>query len=80
MTLSGDRLIISGGISAAEFERRRTRAQVFDHVRRLVQRMTPFAHRSILSASCATSYSALRPILQHFHDAGREFGFLAWRA
>ncbi len=77
MTLTGDRLIITGGISAAEFVRLQTRAQVFDYVRDLIRRMTPFAHRFVLSASCATPYSAPWPILQHFHDAWREFGILA---
>ena len=77
MSLCGDRMVITGGISAAEFERLRTYTQVFDYVRGLVQRMAPYAHRFILSASCATPYSAPWPILQHFHDAWREFGVLA---
>lgn len=76
MTLAGDRLIITGGISAAEFERLHTREQVFDYVRDLVRRMTPHAHRFVLSASCATPYTAPWPVLQHFHDAWREFGKL----
>ncbi len=76
MTLSGDRLIITGGISAVEFERLHTRAEVFEYVRGLVRRMTPFAHRFVLSASCATPYSAPWPMLQYFHDAWRELGDL----
>jgi hypothetical protein len=76
MKLSGDRLIISGGISAHEFERLHLRSEVFDYVRDLCARMRPYAHRYILSASCATPYTAPWPVLQHFRDAWREFGGL----
>ena len=76
MKLSGDRLIISGGISAHEFERLRSRSEVFAYVRDLCARMRPYAHRYILSASCATPYTAPWPMLQHFRDAWREFGGL----
>jgi hypothetical protein len=76
MMLSGDRLIISGGISAYEFERLHSRSQVFGYVRDLCARMRPYAHRYILSASCSTPYTAPWPVLQHFRDAWREFGEL----
>ncbi len=76
MALAGDRLIITGGISAFEFERLHTRAEVFEYVRRLFQRMKPHAHRLILSASCATPYTAPWPTLLHFRDAWREYGTL----
>ena len=76
MKLSGDRLIISGGISAYEFERLRSRSEVFAYVRDLCSRMRPYAHRYILSAGCATPYTAAWPVLQHFRDAWREFGGL----
>jgi len=74
MTLSGDRLILTGGISAHEFERLHSRAEVFGYVRGLCARMRPYAHRYILSASCTTPYTAPWPVLQHFRDAWREFG------
>lgn len=76
VTLSGERLIISGGISAHEFERLQSRPEVFAYVRELFARMRPYAHRFILSASCATPYTAPWSALQHFRDAWRELGGL----
>jgi len=73
MRLSGERLIITGGISAAEFGRLQTRAQVFDYTADLFRRMEPFANRFILSASCATPYNAPWNAILHFRDAWREF-------
>ncbi len=76
MTLAGDHLILTGGISASEFERLRSRAAVFDYVGSLCRRMQPFANRFILSASCATPYTASWPRLLDFRDAWREHGTL----
>ena len=73
MRLSGDRLIITGGISAQEFERLRTREQVFTYVRELSDRMRPFAHRFMLSASCNTPYTAPWQTLVWLRDAWREY-------
>lgn len=73
MQLGGDRLIVTGGITAQEFERLRTREQVFDHVKRLFERMKPFAHRFIFSASCNTPYTAPWQTILWFRDAWREF-------
>jgi len=72
MRLSGDRLIITGGISAQEFERLHTRAEVFAYVRELFARMRPYAHRFMLSASCNTPYTAPWQTIQWFRDAWRE--------
>jgi uroporphyrinogen decarboxylase len=72
MRLSGDRLIVTGGISAMEFDRLNSRQAVFDYVAGLVRRMTPYAHRFILSASCTTPYSASWEMLRHFRDAWSE--------
>jgi uroporphyrinogen decarboxylase len=76
MRLSGDRLILTGGISALEFERLKTREDVFAYVKDLFARMAPFAHRFVLSASCTTPYSAPWETLQHFRDAWRRYGGL----
>jgi uroporphyrinogen-III decarboxylase len=72
MQLSGDRLIITGGISAQEFERLRTRAEVSAYVRELLGRMRPYAHRFMLSASCNTPYTAPWQTLLWFRDAWRD--------
>lgn len=61
-----------GGISAVECERLRTRAEVFDYLSQLSERMRPFAHRFILSASWNTPYTAPWTTLLDFRDAWRE--------
>ena len=76
MQLSGDRLIITGGISALEFQRLASRADVFAYVKDLLGRMVPYAHRFVLSASCNTPYTAPWPTLLHFRDAWLEYGGL----
>ena len=76
MRLSGERMIITGGISAIEFERLKTREAVFAYVRELFARMGPLAHRFVLSASCATPFSAPWKTLVDFRDAWREYGRL----
>ncbi len=72
MRLSGGRFIITGGISAAEFQRLTSRAEVFAYVRDLFARMKPFAHRFILSASCNTPYTAPWERIVDFRDAWME--------
>jgi hypothetical protein len=72
--LSGDRLIITGGISAMETDRLRTRDEVYRYVEDLFRRMRPYAERFVLSASCATAYNAPWETLCHFRDAWRQFG------
>ena len=42
MRLSGDRMIVTGGISAIEFERLKTREAVFGYIRELFERMAPW--------------------------------------
>lgn len=71
--LSGDRLIITGGISAIEFERLATREEIFEYVRDLFERIRPFAHRFILSASCNTPYNASWQKILYFRDAWQEY-------
>jgi hypothetical protein len=69
MRLSGDRLIITGGISAMEYERLQTAAEVDRYVADLFRRIRPYAHRFVLAASCATPYNAPWPTLCYFRDA-----------
>ncbi len=76
MKLSGDRMILTGGISAKEFERLQTRQEVFAYVKELFTRLRPHANRFVLSASCNTPYTARWEMLVHFRDAWREYGSL----
>ncbi|HOM58877.1 MAG TPA: uroporphyrinogen decarboxylase family protein [Kiritimatiellia bacterium] len=73
MRLSGERMILTGGISAQEFERLRTREAVFAYVRELFGRMRPYAHRFMFSASCNTPYTAPWQTLLWFRAAWREY-------
>lgn len=74
MRLAGDRLILTGGISALETERFKTRDEVRRYVEDLFRRMAPYRHRFMLSASCNTSIRTPWPVLVWFRDAWREFG------
>jgi len=74
MRLSGDRLIVTGGISAMETERFTTRDEVRRYTEELFRRLEPYRHRFILSASCNTSTRTPWPVLEWFRDAWREFG------
>ncbi|MFA5810687.1 MAG: uroporphyrinogen decarboxylase family protein, partial [Thermoleophilia bacterium] len=74
MRLSGDRLIITGGISALEFERLQTRQDVFSYIQNLFKRIDPYSHRFVLSASCNTPFTAPWETLVHFRDAWLEYG------
>ena len=76
MRLAGDRLILTGGISAMETEHLHTREQVDHYVKDLFRRMEPYSHRFVLSASCATPYNALWATLQYFRDAWLRYGQL----
>jgi uroporphyrinogen-III decarboxylase len=71
MRLTGDRFLITGGISAAEFTRLTTREAVFDYLGGLLRRMRPFSHRFMLSASCNTPYDAPWARIVDFRDAWR---------
>ena len=73
LRLSGDRMIVTGGIGAQEFERLHTREQVFAYVKELFCRMQPYAHRFMLSASCNTPYTAPWQTIVWFRDAWREY-------
>jgi hypothetical protein len=74
MRLAGDRLIITGGISALETERFKTRDEVRRYLEDLFRRLAPYRHRFMLSASCNTSIRTPWPVLEWFRDAWRELG------
>ncbi len=74
MRLAGDRLIITGGISALETERFTTPDEVRRYVENLCRRLAPYRHRFMLSASCNTSIRTPWPVITWFREAWREFG------
>jgi hypothetical protein len=74
MRLAGDRLIISGGISAMETERFTTADEVRRYVETLLTCLRPYRHRFMLSASCNTSIRTSWRAIEWFRDAWREFG------
>ncbi len=74
MRLSGDRLIITGGISAAETERFRSFRETRDYLARLVDSLRPHRHRFMLSASCNTSTRTPWEVIRWFRDAWCELG------
>lgn len=74
MRLSGDRLIITGGISAAETEKFRSLAVVRAYLARLLDSLRPYQHRFMLSASCNTSTRTPWDVIRWFRDAWHELG------
>jgi hypothetical protein len=69
LRLAGDHLIVTGGISAMEYQRMGTREEIFAYVRNLFARLRPHAHRFILSASCVTPYTEPWEKIVHLRDA-----------
>lgn len=76
MRLSGERLIITGGISALETERFQSADEVRRYVESLFRRLAPYRHRFMLSASCNTSIRTPWRVLKWFRDAWQEFSTL----
>lgn len=76
MRLGGDRLIITGGISAPETEGFTSYDQTRRYLEDLLDRMRPYAHRFMLAASCSTSIRTPWQTLVWFRDAWRELGGL----
>lgn len=72
MRLSGERLIITGGISPMEPERLKRYEDVRQYVQDLLQRLRPYSHRFMLSASCNTSIRTPWQTILWFRDAWRE--------
>jgi hypothetical protein len=78
MRLSGDRLIITGGISAFETERLASYDTVRSYLENLLRRMEPHRHRFMLTASCNTSIRSPWQTLVWLRDAWRELGLGDW--
>jgi hypothetical protein len=76
LRLAGDRLIITGGISAVETEQYQTYDDVRRYVWQLLSQLRPYAHRFMLSASCNTSIRTPWRVIEWFRDAWQEFGSL----
>ena len=72
MRLSGDRLIITGGISPMETEHFQSRDEVRRYVEDLFSRLRPYRHRFMLSASCNTSIRTPWQVIQWLRDVWRE--------
>jgi hypothetical protein len=70
--LSGDRLLITGGISAIETEQLASYDAVRRYLEELFRRVEPFRHRFMLAASCNTSIRSPWQTLVWFRDAWRE--------
>jgi hypothetical protein len=68
---TGTRFILTGGISAIETDRLKSRQEVFDYVGPLFARMRPYRHRFMFASSCNTAISAAWETLVHFRDAWR---------
>jgi hypothetical protein len=73
MSLTSDRFLITGGISAMETESVRSAEEVRHYVEDLFRRLRPYRHRFMLSASCNTSISTPWKVLQWFRDAWQEY-------
>jgi uroporphyrinogen-III decarboxylase len=73
---TGDRFVLTGGISAAETERLQSRQAVRTYVKQLTDRLRPFAHRFVLASACNTAITTRWEQLVWFRDAWREFGDL----
>jgi len=74
MRLTGDRFIITGGISAMQTEQFRCYDEVREYVENLFARLRPYSHRFIFSSSCNTSILSPWPVLKWFRDAWQELG------
>jgi uroporphyrinogen-III decarboxylase len=73
LEMSGDRLIVTGGISALEYTNLQSREEIFEFVKDLFARVRPYANRFIFASSCVTPYDAPWEKLVHFRDAWREY-------
>ena len=71
--LVGDRFLITGGISAIQFETLQTREAVFEYVRGLFSGLAAYRHRFMLAASCNTPTNARWEQIVWFRDAWHEY-------
>lgn len=72
LRLSGDRLMITGGISAFETEKLANYDEVRRYLEALLRRIEPYRHRFMLAASCNTSIKSPWQTLVWFRNAWRE--------
>ena len=72
MRLGGDRMIITGGISAVETEGFTSSDQTRRYLEELLKRLRPYTHRFMLAASCSTSIKTSWQTLVWFRDAWKE--------
>ena len=73
MSLTSDRFLITGGISAMETEKFRSADEVRHYVEDLLGRLRPYSHRFMLAASCNTSIRTPWNAIRWFRDAWQEF-------
>lgn len=71
--LTHDGFIITGGISAFEFENFTTKQEIFSYIKNLFNELTPYKNRFVLSASCNTPINAPWNKIKHFRDAWLEY-------
>jgi hypothetical protein len=72
LRLTGDRFLITGGVSALETERFSSRQEVRAYLQALFSHVRPYAHRFILASSCNTSIRTPWQTILWFRDAWRE--------
>ena len=73
MKISGERFILTGGISALETTNMTDRKQVYKYIEALFKKMKPYANRFILSASCNTPINTSWESIKWFRDAWQTF-------
>lgn len=66
--------IITGGISGMEFENLKSRQEIFEYTKCLLDKLCPYAHRFMFSASCNTPINAGWDAIRWFRDAWLEYG------
>ena len=70
---TGDRFILTGGISAADLDRLQSREAVRAYVQQLFDRLRPHAHRFVFASACNTAITTRWEQLVWLRDAWREF-------
>lgn len=73
MQSTPDTFIITGGISAMETRDLKTKEEVFSYVKELFEKMKPYKHRFMFSASCNTPIDTKWETIKHLRDAWIEF-------
>ncbi|MFP4268201.1 MAG: uroporphyrinogen decarboxylase family protein [Spirochaetaceae bacterium] len=74
MKMTGDRFIITGGISAAETSTMEDRESIFAYTKDLFRRMEPYRNRFMFSASCNTAIDTPWETIKLFKEAWEEYG------